>query len=355
MKTLGIVAEYNPFHNGHKYHVETAKEKSGADVCIAIMSGNFSQRGLPCVEDKWTRARWALENGVDLVIELPVCYATSHAGDFAKGSIKMLEKMGVDYISFGAENDGEILREIADKDFDILSSKDSYAKQREEALGNAEILRKSNNILAIEYFKSIKNAKPLVIKRQGTGYLEKDIKGFPSATAVRQLAKEGKDYSKYVPEGVKVIPENLDKLWEMAVSKAIEMEAEDIDRINSSDEGFGNLIKKKVRMAGSYEELVEELKSKKYTRSRIQRFILQLVLGITKEDVKGKTIRVLGFNEKGSAFLKELKDRDVEYITKVGKEDIPLDVRANDIYNLLLGRDLYQNSDYVKKPVIITK
>lgn len=373
MKTVGIVAEYNPFHNGHKYHIETAKEKSGADVCVAIMSGDFTQRGESACQDKWTRAKWALLNGVDLVIELPTVFATSDAGNFTKGSIDILERIGIDYVAFGIDTDEEqILKvhkisqeyrnELEARLKEYLKEGYSYPKAKALALGVKEF-KSPNSILALGYLDNLKNAKPIMIPRIGGGYNDNQICYIPSATAIRALAKDGGDYSQFVPHGVEdLLNFNEDKVWEMAISKAMEMNAEDIDKINSADEGFGHLIKKVARSTSSYKELVSELKSKRYTVTRIKRFILQLVLGITREDVKtaASYVRVLGFNDKGSEFLKDLKksEPDIEIITNVNKTSknrtLDIDIRANDVYNLIYHRDLYENSDFVKKPVILT-
>ncbi len=386
MKTLGIIAEYNPFHNGHKYHIETAKAKSGADCVVAIISGDFTQRGQMAVSNKWDRAKWALENGVDLVIELPAIYATSNAGAFAKGGVSILEAMGVDYISFGAESDEKTLTDIAccikENHQEIHSliktfTKEgmSFPKAREKALKtlnqdlNIEAIGSPNNILAIEYLLNMVNSKPVIVKRSGTGYNQEAIKGLPSATAIRSLAEKGQNYANYVPKEVNnIIAPNMEKMWEMAQFQAISRDEDFIDSINSSDQGFGNLIKQNLRYSKGYDDLVHMMTSKRYTASRVTRFICQLILGITKEigSLDARYVHVLGFNQTGSALLKSLKKTNdsLPIITNINKaldldetifSSLEVDIKANDIYNLLHGLDLYKNSDYVKMPVIIQK
>lgn len=385
MKTLGIIAEYNPLHNGHKYHIDEAKRVSGADLVIAIISGSFNQRGQMCVRNKWDGARWALENGVDLVLELPAVYATSNAGTFAKGGVKILEALGVNCISFGAESDGDILIQLSkllkehqdeiENKIKLLSKEGlSYPKARELAISQfsdisdlTEHLNKPNNILALEYLKNLEKAQPIIVKRKGTGYNDKAIDEFPSSTAIRDLCQKGEDFSAFVPESVKEIltPDN-EKLWEKAVLKAGQLDTSHIDAINSADEGMGGLLKKNFRSTNGYDDLVEKMTSKRYTATRIQRFICQLVLDIKKEEVDREPIygRILGFNKKGSEFIKKYKHKDegITLITNINKEknldeevaaSLEIDIRANDLFNLMAGKDLYDDSDYVKQPVII--
>lgn len=384
MKSLGIIAEYNPFHKGHQYHIQEAKRISGADTVVVIMSGSFTQRGEMAVADKWQRANWALLGGADLVIELPTIYATSNAGTFAKGGTAILEAIGVDYISFGAESDSNQLINIAALikknkmllDEEIKSSVKeglSYPKAREMALlkldPNLDVsaLINPNNILAIEYLLNMKDATPVIVQRQGTGYNEKEVSGLPSATAIREMASKGQNYASHVPNCVdNLIVPNMKKVFEMAQFRAISMESNEIDEISAADNGFGNLIKNVYRNVNNYEELIDALKSKRYTSTRISRFICQLILGLTKElaELDSKYVRVLGFNQRGSSFLNQLKkqEADINIITNVNKTfdlsdevkiSLMMDIKANDIFNLINERPMYQNSDYVKKPVII--
>ncbi|MCF0149353.1 MAG: nucleotidyltransferase, partial [Clostridium sp.] len=216
MNITGIITEYNPFHNGHLYHLNTAKKATNCDAVVCIMSGNFVQRGEPAIIDKWKRAEMALLNGVDLIIELPAFYAVSSAEFFAKGAVNILDRLGVvDNIFFGSEcGDIDLLYKIAriltnePKELKLkikenLKSGITYAKAREKALINIlnedslnEVLLNSNNILGIEYIKAIlksnSNITPLTMKREGSKYNDKELNTiFSSATSIRENIKNG--------------------------------------------------------------------------------------------------------------------------------------------------------------------
>ncbi len=391
MKVLGIVCEYNPFHNGHKFHIEEAKAKTGADVCLCLMSGNFVQRGEVACQDKFTRALWAVNNGVDVVMELPSIFATSNAGDFARGAIGILEGLSCDFIGFGAESSEDkltLLRHFVQKHENEIGktittlAKEglSYPVAREKAIlslakeadnqnaaeGNKqlagvfqELLKDNpNNVLALEYLLNMKNATPIIVKRNNE---------FASSTIIRELANGHKDYSKNVPRAV----QNLEfveqtELYEQIVSKVLTLSQEEIDRINSADQGFGSKLKREVRNCKTYDELVDMMCSKRYTKTRIKRFFTQLIIRINRDDVLGqnpKYGRVLAFNKKGGELLRQLNDRDeakdFPIITNIDRDfkkkysedvanSLEIDIRATDYYNLLMGRDLYQESDFVK-------
>ena len=240
LRAVGIIAEYNPFHNGHKYHLQQSMEKTGADVSVAVISGNFTQRGELAALDKWTRAEMAVRNGVDLVVEMPFLFACNNAGYFARGGVEILENLGVEWISFGSES-GNIdrLLEISQamkSHADELNSyagkavKEglSYPRARQEALikvlsetcsmgGTSkdpserglqedrdeleEILIHPNNLLALEYLKTMKTAEPITVRRQGSGYYELEPKGsMASATGIRKMLAQGEDISRLVPD-----------------------------------------------------------------------------------------------------------------------------------------------------------
>ena len=186
MQSLGIVAEYNPFHNGHKYHLEKSMEMTGAEVSVAVISGNFTQRGEPALLDKWTRAEIAVKNGVNLVVELPVLFAANNAGYFAKGGVEILENLGCDYISFGSEagNMDALLHisretyihrgEIEEAVRAAVKSGTAYPKAQSQTVAKflgkeaSELMSLPNNILALEYLRFMRRAKPLTIQRQGS-------------------------------------------------------------------------------------------------------------------------------------------------------------------------------------------
>ncbi len=390
MKSLGIIAEYNPFHNGHNYHLKKSLEISGAEVCLAVISGNFTQRGEPALLDKWTRAEIAVKNGVNLVVELPVLFAANNAGYFAKGGVEILENLGCDYISFGSEsgNMEELLNisretnkhrgEIEEAVKEAVKKGVAYPKAQREAVARllgeeaSRVFDSPNNLLALEYLRFIKRAKPLTVKRQGSGYHELTAKGdMASATGIRAMLTGGEDISGLVPpitgEMLAKRAEKIgtpDKLFPLIVEKILLSDCEELNAIFGAEEGLGNKMKANVRYWKNMDELIGDLKSKRYTRTRIARLLIMTLLGVDRKTVKTAQnyIRVLAFDEPGAKYLKEVKKSErckLPVITNMNKEaplfpeiakTLEKDILAGDLYSLALGRDLYANSDYVKTP-----
>lgn len=385
LKSVGIIAEYNPFHNGHQFHIEHSRHLTGADVVIVVMSGNFTQRGEMAIADKWTRAELAVKGGADLVVEMPTVAACSHAAVFAQSGVNILQNLGADFISFGSECGClELLQNVAQKieyhhsamDEAIeLSVKEglSWPRARQEAMKvfltdeEMAVLAEPNNILALEYLKYINRSQPVTVRREGTGYHEMEARGkFASASFIRKQLAEGQDVSELMPEvpagAAADVKHSEDILFRMTAHKILSMTAEELDGISAGDDGLGNKVKKVIRSCSSLDELAEALKSKRYTRTRVQRFIVQILLGITREDVNRKQdyVRILAFNEKGSRYLKQIKKTDVcslPVITNINKDlqnypeihqTIEKDIMASDIYNLASGRELYGHSDFVE-------
>lgn len=370
MKKLGIIAEYNPFHEGHKYLIEEAKKKTGAEQVVAVMSGNFTQRGYPAVYDKWTRAEFAIKNGVNLVLELPVCFACNSAEYFAKGGVEVMEGLGcIDYLAFGSESGdikgllqtATILKENESEIIEIVQKKIKkglpYPKAREEAVMELEFeedlsfIREPNNILGIEYLKQLSTIEPVTIKRMGAGHHQ-------SASEIRKIMRE--------KEGKRI--ESLERnYYQLVAGRILQMSPDELDEVFSSGEGLGNKLKQEIRYAHSFEELVERVKSKAYTRTRITRLLTHIVLGINEEVMEKAVpyIRILGFDCTGAGILKEMKKKKcakLPVLTNINKEKenymdiktaLEKDILAGDLYNLISGKDLYTYSDYVKKPIIL--
>lgn len=385
-KSVGVIAEYNPFHNGHLYHIKESLKVTGAEVVIVAMSGNFVQRGEPAIADKWQRAEAAIKNGVDIVVEIPTVFACNSAHDFAKAGVEILENLGVDFISFGSESGNiEELKEIARvigensqyiKDFINKKTKDgwSYPRARRSAVesiageNRAGLLDSPNNILAIEYIGKISKALPVTVSRTGPGYndFETDEK-FASATAIRRLLNENKEISSFMPEEAKNIflkANTVDKdiYFRMVCHKALSTDVIDMEKAPAGGEGLANKLKSSIRMCGNLNELSETLKSKRYTRTRIDRFICQTLLGIDREKKTDSYIRVLGLSNKGREYIRELKKSEIctlPIITNINKDvkkfenikyGISVDILAADLYNLASERDLYMFSEYLRKP-----
>ncbi len=390
MRAVGIIAEYNPFHNGHLHHLRQSMEQTGADVSVAVISGNFTQRGSFAILDKWTRAEMAVRNGVNLVVEMPTLFACNNAGYFAKGGIEILENLGVTHISFGSEsgNIAELLRisqEMqAHKDTineavrAAVKEGQAYPRARAEALRRilgedvSAVIDSPNNLLALEYLRFMKTAQPVTVRRQGTGYYDLEPKGtMASATGIRKTLADGGDISRLVPD---VTREMLlahraeimseEDLYLLLIQKILTTPAEVLNAIFGAEEGLGNKMKASVRYWKSYEEIVEALKSKRYTRTRIGRLLAMTLLGVRRSDVKHAQnyIRVLAFDETGSRYLKEVKksgDCTLPILTNINREGgfsreiqktLAKDILASDLYNFACGRDLYADSDHVRKP-----
>ena len=398
MKTAGITAEYNPFHNGHVYHIEKTRELTGADCVIAVMSGDFTQRGEPAVCDKWERAKAAVSApaGADLVVELPFVFACSRAAVFAAGAVDMLVKSGADCISFGCEaEDPEELRELArtlvseeqrieTTRKEIMKSGCSGAKAYEQAVARvagepaAKLLLSPNNILALEYLKRIGYwrsrgcaVEDLPITRYGSGYndVSDGTLDFAGAGALRKMLQEGEDISRYVPAECPWQDGSAlsEKYLQLLKGTVLRSTAEELARIRGVGEGLENSILKEVKAADSLEGLLSALTSKRYSRATIRRALTNILAGTGWEEadaLTGRTPtagRLLAAGDAGRQFLREA-DGDFRIVTNLNREEaaldpadrqlLQLDEKAADLYNLLCGRDLYASSDRVRNPYI---
>ena len=411
MKIVGLVVEYNPFHNGHLYHLNKSKEVTNATHSIAVMSGNFLQRGEPALFDKYTRAQIAVSNGVDLVVELPSLFACQSAEIFSHGAVALLNSLNcIDSICFGSEEgDIKILYQIANiltneptefKDklkayldegllFAVARSKSLYdyissnnlLDIPEEKLNT--ILNSSNNILGIEYIKSLirlnSNIKPYTITRIKSEYNSEIISSnICSATAIRKVLKDSfelSDISNVVPYHTLYAIENsikkefnpmFDEYYFDIIKQII---VRDINNLNSYfdvNEGIENKIYKSVFTSNSLDSLQQDIKSKRYTLTRVKRILNNILLGITKEDMnKVKSIsyipyvRVLAFNDKGREIIKQIKlNSDICIVNKFANIDfnsdtlfetlINYDIKASNMYNLIYYKN---NVDKLKGPM----
>ena len=388
-KCVGITAEYNPFHNGHLYHLEQSKLATGAQISVAAMSGNFVQRGHMAICSKWERAEAAVKCGIDLVVEIPTVFACNSAPVFASAAVEILENLGADWISFGSESGNieelkEISRAMNEKEPLIeklvrekVKEGLSYPRARRDAVAlilgdeKADLLDLPNNILAIEYLKRIQNAKPVTVKRQGPGYNELEpCEDMASASAIRSMVKISKNVETLTPEPStemlkKALHPSEDKIFQIICAKVLTSSREELDRVFAGGEGLGNKLKNEIRKASAYDQLIQRLKSKRYTRTRIERFISHVLLDIGAPDLYPNYIRVLAFNKAGSRYLKEVKKKGIcslPIITNINKDAqndfalmsaIEKDILATDIFNLASGRNLYDESDYVRMPRLI--
>lgn len=406
-KVLGIVAEYNPFHNGHLYHLEKSKKDTNSNYTVAIMSGNFTQRGSTSLIDKWSKVEAAIQCGVDLVVELPVLYATSSAENFAEGSIKILDSLKVvDYISFGAETDNlEILDKCADvlyrepREYKTLLSHElkkglSFPKARENALMMylndirkfANVLSSPNNILGIEYLKALKklksNIQPVAISRYEVGYNDLSYtENIASSTAIRNMIKNNgfNALANFMPapsyatlvKNIKaghIIPD-ISVFEKEIIYTLRKMDISEIVELPDVSEGLEFAIKDAANSCNSVVEFLNIIKSKRYATTRLQRILLYALLGITKKDmaISRKVqpyVRVLGLNHKGKFLISEIAKANpkLEIVTSVKrftdentnknlKAMLDKDIWSTNVYTIGYEEDSWNNLDFTKKIV----
>ncbi len=413
-KVVGIIAEYNPFHNGHSYHIQNTKAQTGADFVVAVMTGNFTQRGNTSVINKWEKTKMVLNGDADLVIELPTIYSISSAENFASGAVKILNELGiVDTISFGMEaDDVSTLNNIANVLVNEppeyraileheLGKGNSFPKARENALmmylndikRYANVIKGSNNILAIEYLKALKKQKsslvPFGVKREKVYYNStKIIDEYASATGIRNLLLHNQleEVRKVVPaKSYSILLNNLRQgtyvldiiaYNDEIIYKLRSMTVKQIANLPDVSEGMEYLIKDVSNKTNNLIELINGIKSKRYTQTRIQRILLYALLGITKKDMEMSKkitpyIRVLGCSEKGKMLLSQINSK-AKVITSLKKYEVSnknkrfcigkqkalnrmleIDKLATDIYTLGYKKDSKAGLDYTKGLILL--
>ena len=372
-------------HNGHKYLIEKAKQITGADVAICLMSGNFTQAGNIALKDKFTRAKIAIENGFDAVIELPTIFATSSAEFFASGAINILNGLGcIDYLCFGSET-GNIstITDIAKK---IIKNNDniwdnitesmkegiSFAKAREYAI--SKYLSKDeiaisclpNNILAIEYVKSLLKQKstivPIAIKR------EENNECITSATIIREMIENRNDISKYVLNYTTILDNSQlnNNMYNLIKYAILSKEKDQIKNINGVTEGLENKLYDEINNSNNYNEFIQNVKSKRYQLSKIKRILINIMLEISKEDFlnlntdKNCYAHIININSslKNELLSKLNKSSNIPVITSLNnniinnlndtiRKSLLLDVKASNIYSILSNDKI--NRDFTNK------
>ncbi len=416
-KTVGIICEYNPFHNGHKYQLEMSRKLTGAEHVVCIMSGSFMQRGEPAAWDKWLRAEMALRNGADLVIELPVVYSCQAAEYFATGAVKILNEMKIiDYLCFGSESgDLTLLKMIAEvlahepPDVGLLIRRHLdegmvYPKAYQTAILEhltsthpeqlkeiRSILESPNNILGLEYLKAIfltsSNMEAVTVKRMGSGYNEVEISStLASATGIRsEMRRSGlsETASSALPDASRELLSEQTSLLDWEAFRDLlfyKLRSSDLEELRDHayiSEGIENRILKYLPQSESVNELIDHVKTKRFTRTSIQRMLLAILLGIRKKDLalfKESTtpsyIRVLALNEKGGKLIRRMKKLEVENIITKFASFVPsderlirmqqLDIRATEIYHSALEQRISSKKpekkglrDYLTSPIIL--
>ena len=394
MKVSGIICEYNPFHNGHLYHINKTRE-NGATHIVAVMSGNFVQRGDTAIMDKLERARLAVHSGADLVIELPVQYCLSSAENFASGAVYLLDSLGaVDEISFGSEcgDTDSLLKAMATVDLAAVTHADeirgimekgyTYPRALNSVVNGydaeaASIISEPNNLLAIEYLRALKKhdsrMEAFTVKRKNAAHDSTESEdGFASASLIREMIGSRNNISELTtPEWADAVAEavkkgetaSLSRLERVMLYKLRTCSTDEISQIYDVGQGLEHRIYG-ARMAGSLDELLFTVKTKRYTMARIRRIMLSLLIGITKEDMKQLPPygRILAFNERGREILARAKDTaripfassiaKLSQLSDIAERFAELEIRASDIYGLALETVTSAQKDYRAKIMI---
>lgn len=385
MNICGIIAEYNPFHNGHKLHIEQTREKFGATHIVAVMSGNFTQRGDIAIADKYARAETALKNGVDLVIELPLPYALASAEQFARGAVFLLEALGcVDMLSFGSEcGDIDLLSETAgavlyaqqtEEFYSLMRRGDSFPTALQKTIEKnyekeiMDALTTPNNTLAVEYLKALGELgsyiTPVTIARSGAAHDdEKSSENIASASKIRRLILSGKGADEYLPEPFTAETADIRRLETAILAKLRTMSKSEIEKAPNVFIGLENRIYKAARVSRSLAELYLLTKTKRYTMARIRRIILSCFLGVRKSDLKGEPayVHILGMNARGREILSAANltipaDTSLKSLAEKGERErrqAHLEAEGGDLYALAFEKKHVCGLDYTAKPIIL--
>lgn len=374
MKVAGVIVEYNPFHNGHYYHIQKTKEETHAEIIIAIMSGNFLQRGEPALVSKWTRTKMAIEGGADIVIELPYVFATQKATTFAFGAISLLDALFVDEVCFGSES-GNITKfhtaishlDENNKHYDkflkeTMKEGVSYPKAASIAFqritGDATFLdlTQPNNILGFQYIKAINSInskmKPVTIKRTGSHYHDETFNSeIASATSIRKaLFSDNGSISEiknvvphttliHLQEYIKAynVMHSWENYFDLLKYRLLTMSSNELGKIYEAEEGLENRVLDHIKKSGSFKELMSNIKTKRYTWTRLQRFCTHILTNTSKENMienmeKPYFIRLLGMTTEGQQYIRNIKkDLSIPLVSNLssfGHPQIKIDEKA---------------------------
>lgn len=378
MEIIGIVAEYNPFHNGHLYQIKKIKEKYPDSILVAVVSSTFTQRGTVSILNKWTKTKIALDNHIDIVIELPFVYATQSSDIFAKGAVALLNKLKVTRIIFGTERDN--LNELSlsadiqlnNKEYHklvklYLSKGLNYPTATNKALEDltGQVVTTPNDLLALSYIKEIKSNNYQIkyenIKRTSPYHGAEINNNITSASNIRKLYQENKDIDN-------LIPYSKEQLYKVDMNKflpllkyQIFLNQDNLNNYQTVDEGIEGRIIKYITKSSTYEELINNIKTKRYTYNKISRMLLHILTSFTKEEAKNINIdyiRLLGFSTNGKNYLNKIKkELDVPLITGYKKnisKVLDIELRTMKIYTLIIGNEILLE-EYRNKPIIVQK
>ena len=376
MKAVGLITEYNPFHNGHIYHLRKARQVSGADAVIVVMSGNFTQRGDPTILDKWQRTRAALENGADLVIELPTFMAVQPAHRFADGAIQLLAALQVSSIVFGAEHPDWDFDRLVDAERQFMNNgferynatfATQFNQELQQATGHA--LTDPNDILAFAYHKAIRQRnvpiQPIAIARQGSQYHDQSISGtIASASAIRQAVIGGHSVSQVVPTQTAITLATLSTvptwatLYPLLRNYLIQSPIEELQSIYQMTEGLEHRMKRAAQQSLEFDQFIKRVKTKRYTYSHLLRVCFYTIMQMKNDQVTRHLarpyLRILGFTDCGREYLHNIKKQvALPLITKCGQAErdqlLNLDYRAGKLYQTFTASE----QDLKRPPIMI--
>lgn len=375
-KIIGIIAEYNPFHLGHLYQINEIKKKYPNSILILITNSSFTQRGDIAIINKWNKTKIALKNNIDLVVELPFPYATQSADIFAKGALEILNHLKINILVFGSEsNDLEKLVEIAKTQIENKNYQQKVKKYLKTGINYPTALSKAlndtigyttkepNDLLGISYIKEILihnyPIKPVLIKRIGSYHGNTVEKQIASASLIRKKIEQQKDIKKYLSNDTeKYLEKNLTLEKYFPYLKYKILTEKNLNIYQTVEEGIENRIKKEINNSNSWQELTQNLKTKRYTYNKINRMLIHILTSFTKEEakkIKIDYIRIIGFNQKGKNYLNKIKKQvTLPMITAYKKnfyQTLDLEYKALSIYYLPYEKKL-QLKEYQKKPII---
>ena len=376
MNVIGLIGEYNPIHLGHIYQINKIKEIYHNSIIILITNTTFTQRGEVSILNKWNKALLSLNNNIDLVVELPFVYATQSADIFAKGALYILNKLKIDTLVFGSEsNDIDKLINIAkiqlgNKEYDnivkeYLSNGINYPTALSKALKDTlnYTTDKPNDLLGISYIKEILrnnyNIKPVSIKRTNNYHGKEINNSIANASLLRNMYNSNQNIDNYIPKNTtKYLYKNLTNESYYSYLKYKIITEKDLSIYQTVDEGIENRIKKVINKSNTWEELVKNIKTKRYTYNKINRMLIHILTNLTKEEAKNSRIdyiRILGFNKKGKQHLNNIKkELDIPIITNYKpniSKLLDIELRTTSIYTLPLEDNL-EELEYKQKPII---
>lgn len=375
MQIIGLIAEYNPFHNGHLYQINKIKEKYPDSIIIAVVSSSFTQRGDVSIIDKWTKTQIALDNNIDLVVELPFVYATQSSDIFAKGAIEILKRLNIDTLVFGTESTSlDQISTVADLELynpeynnlvkQYLKEGINYPTATNKAILalNGRKISTPNDLLALSYIKEIKKQNlhitPVNIVRTSIYHNLSSEGNISSATAIRHKNLKNEKIDNLIPYSPNLIKKISMNNYYPYLKYKILSEGIEIKKYNTLEEGIENKITKEIINANTYEELITKIKTKRYTYNKISRMLLHILTNFTKEEaqnIKIDYIRILGFNKNGQKYLNKIKKEvKLPLITGYQKnisKTLDIELRVSKIYSLSNESNLIKK-EYDKKPII---